>query len=605
MQIPTDSSRQPTVPVCLGVGLLLPLLLLGQSDGDGDAFKKSGSDKDYIHRLVLRDSFGRPIDPAAEDAIPWSMVETCGPCHDVEAIASGLHFGDGPDGRRGEPWVLLDGRSGTQAPISSRQWAGSWKPEDFGLASTEYDRRSATHRPLLPGEEPLVERLECLACHLAPQRWSAEEWARTVVGDDPEWAPSVASGIAHFDGDSFRYDRSLFDSNAEIFFDLTRKPDDASCLACHTTRDVGPSTPPRWLHDRDVHLQAGMSCVDCHRNGIDHHTVRGYEGEKHPGGNDVSSLSCRGCHMGEEGGRFGSPAPLHVGLPPLHLEKIACTTCHAGPLTGLDAAFQQTSRAHRLGSASQERDDGDPPMIRAPVLLPGDDGLLAPHRVLWPSFWAKVELEHPRPIPLKDLTVPLRRSLRIRRDLSAEIEREQFLEKLPSTLDSIFPTDEKKAPGLVFHGKLVARNNRGGTSEWITWESAPYHWPLAHPVRPARQSLGSGGCNDCHGSDAAFAHQRMEPHGPFPAAKTRTLSTTSLDDLYDIDPSIRAHLLGKADDSGDSGATINEILERWQPLMEGRDLFKIYALLCTVVGTFLTLRGLLLRNSPRRREGDR
>src|SRR5207244_11240622 len=31
--------------------------------------------------------------------------------------------------------------------------------------------------------------------------------------------------------------------------------------------------------DLDFHIRASMSCVDCHRNGVDHMIVRGYEGE--------------------------------------------------------------------------------------------------------------------------------------------------------------------------------------------------------------------------------------------------------------------------------------------------------------------------------------
>ena len=158
---------------------------------------------------------------------------------------------------------------------------------------------------------------------------------------------------------------------------------------------------------------------------------------------------------------------------------------------------------------------------------------------------------------------------------------------------------------MVLLGKIIASSGGGGTSEWISRESAPYHWPLAHPVRPARQALGSGGCNDCHASDAPFSHGRMEPHGPIPAWRTRILSTSSLADLYGTAPVVRADIFGKVGEGGVSIGNTLGTLERWQPLMEGRDLFKNYALLCTLVGTFLTLWGLLLRCAPRRREEER
>jgi hypothetical protein len=34
--------------------------------------------------------------------------------------------------------------------------------------------------------------------------------------------------------------------------------------------------------------------------------------------------------------------------------------------------------------------------------------------------------------------------------------------------------------------------------------AGPYLWPLAHDVRPALQSLGVRGCNDCHTTDSNF-----------------------------------------------------------------------------------------------------
>ena len=30
-----------------------------------------------------------------------------------------------------------------------------------------------------------------------------------------------------------------------------------------------------WIHNEDVHLASGMSCSDCHRNGVDHMITRG------------------------------------------------------------------------------------------------------------------------------------------------------------------------------------------------------------------------------------------------------------------------------------------------------------------------------------------
>ena len=40
-------------------------------------------------------------------------------------------------------------------------------------------------------------------------------------------------------------------------------------------RVTGETQPDRWESEEDVHLAAGMTCVDCHRNGVEHLIVRG------------------------------------------------------------------------------------------------------------------------------------------------------------------------------------------------------------------------------------------------------------------------------------------------------------------------------------------
>ena len=33
------------------------------------------------------------------------------------------------------------------------------------------------------------------------------------------------------------------------------------------------------MYESDVHLKAGLNCIDCHRNGLEHDMVRGYEND--------------------------------------------------------------------------------------------------------------------------------------------------------------------------------------------------------------------------------------------------------------------------------------------------------------------------------------
>ena len=39
--------------------------------------------------------------------------------------------------------------------------------------------------------------------------------------------------------------------------------------------------------------------------------------------------------------------------------------------------------------------------------------------------------------------------------------------------------------------------------------AAPYTWPMAHDVRPARQALGAKGCTDCHSPDSAVQYGKV------------------------------------------------------------------------------------------------
>ena len=199
-----------------------------------------------------------------------------------------------------------------------------------------------------------------------------------------------------------KYRALRMSADKKVFFDVVRKPSDNACYYCHTARVAGVGESPEWTHDEDVHLRAGMRCSDCHRNGIEHDTVRAFEGEKHSTNVNVATLSCRGCHLGEKddaahvvGGRLGAPKPLHRGLPTIHLEKLSCTACHSGPRPGEQALRVQTAMAHGLGLPTHELSADTEPGIVAPVML-RTDGVLYPHRTVWPAFWGEMkDAQHP------------------------------------------------------------------------------------------------------------------------------------------------------------------------------------------------------------------
>ncbi|MCC5827972.1 MAG: hypothetical protein JJU36_00865 [Phycisphaeraceae bacterium] len=554
----------------LVVGLTAGLMLLHAWAGwASPAAQDSGSRQPYKHILTLYDAEGRIIDPTAPDARPYSPRMTCGQCHDYDSIAKGWHFNAAAHtvsvGRPGEPWFLVDEETGSQIPISDRDWPGTHTPESLGLTPWEFALKFGRHNPAPapygePGDQPddpkarweVSGRLEidCMMCHSADTRYDPAERARQLQRQNFQWIPTVAMGLGRvrtdvrdleeedplaaldpaYEGPQLppvEYNRNKFDAQGRVFFDVRSRPLTESCYHCHSSRQVGPDAPVRWHLEQDVHLAAGMSCTDCHRNSIDHKIVRGHETEAIETADPArGTLSCAGCHLGDDqvdhpamalGGRGGAPHPLHRGIPPIHFEILSCTACHSGPWPEQHTHPVQTSMAHGLGISSTDRTWQTPPEIVAPVMAKGHDGKIAPHRMAWPSFWGWLlpdgEVRPIAPDQVKGAAGPLLSALASRADGDQADEppaRDPSADDQPiiDVLEAISMrlsagAAEGAVPVLIRDGYLHhAEEERLIRKEHSAGE--PYLWPLAHDVRPAAQSLGVRGCTDCHATDAPF-----------------------------------------------------------------------------------------------------
>jgi len=472
-----------------------------------------------------------------DPVMPFSSRRTCGQCHDYDTIAGGWHFNAGrsdvDSGRPGEPWLVTDVPSGTQLPVSRRGWPGTYRPEQVGMDTFMFTRAFGSHVPGGGAGEPAEEpdpnlnprwwvsgrlQIDCLGCHSAERAYDHSQWAMQISRQNFLWASTAASGLAVVKGEAAKmsisedpfdtvegpevlYDKGRFDAAGKVFFDVTADPPPGRCYACHSSRRVGPEAGELWQRDTDVHLAAGMNCTDCHRNGLDHKIVRGFEPSQ-------ASLSCQGCHLGEgagpgaEGGRLGAPRPEHPGLPAMHLEKLTCTACHSGPWPGAKAGRVQTSRSHRMGVHGGYRGAEAPPYILSPVFkrLPG--GAIAPHKMVWPAFWGRLAEDRVTPISPFELKKAVRHLLEAKtpagqpRGLS-EAKARAVMTRLAEDADTAGEPVYISAGKLyrLDDGKLVASEHPA---------AEPYAWPLAHDVRPATGALGAGGCTDCHSADSPF-----------------------------------------------------------------------------------------------------
>ncbi|NOX53257.1 MAG: hypothetical protein GXP27_02230, partial [Planctomycetes bacterium] len=281
------------------------------------------------------------------------------------------------------------------------------------------------------------------------------------------------------------------------------------------------------------------------------------------------------------------------GLPPLHFEKLACTACHAGPWPGDHPQVVQTSLAHELGEPAHRKSD-DPPQIVAPVFLKGADGRIAPYRLVWPAFWGLMEGDQIRPLNPETAYKELRRALRVRRDFRKELVRvrlsteekasvlgedrakvpemklteqekaklqelvqkkraEGFPEKLAAALKDLGKKHPDTTPVYVAGGKVYRLGADGKLEQFEHAAAEPYAWPLGHDVRPASQSLGAGGCTDCHSDGSALFYGTVTALGPAPDT---TPKTTVMYELQGLDP---------------------DLLKVWNESFRGRPAFKWFA----------------------------
>ena len=544
--------------------LLLGLIQLSAYGVNQDLInrQRDGSRSTTTHRLTLYDSDGEKISIDDDLVLPYSTRTTCGECHDYEKIKKGWHFNYINAAtmayEKGEPWILSDGKTGTQIPISDRDWKGTWRSGEIGLSPWKFIESFGSH---LPGggigeidTDPLdidsrwhlsgKLEINCLACHNGSPFQDQSEWAIQIDRQNFAWASTAASGLATVYGsvtslpDTYsiydgrdpddpeiippyvEFNPAWLDKKNKAFFDIKAKPLNDRCYFCHSSKPVSEGITNVWVLDEDVHLSAGLTCVDCHRNGLDHMITRGRESEignnKKP--NDFI-FSCKECHFSNgssngvesHSGRLGAPYPRHKGLPPIHFDKMTCTSCHSGQKPKKQVGLMRTSRAHKLGVHTNSDDEQDLPYIYSPVFMKQSDGKIAPHNILWPSFWGNMTGDKVTPILSEKITKAVGGILQARINDVTGTEKILTLEKIEEALVVLNVKDKSDSNTIyISGGKLYSLdyNNKIKVSEHMA--ASPYFWPIAHEVRPAIQSLGYGGCTDCHKTNTPFFFGTIE-----------------------------------------------------------------------------------------------
>ncbi len=548
--------------ILIGVLCLAALAVFVRAEGEekklGD--ESDGSRAHPVHLIPLLTEEGEKVASDDDPLLPFSTKETCGECHSYATISKGWHFnaadsdlGAEGHGRIGQPWILVDGGTGLQIPISYRPWPGAFRPEEVGLSSRLFLKIFGRHLPgggigEIPSDDPddimrsMVSgylEANCLACHDGDAGHNQGEYAGQAMRENFRWAAAATCSFAKVTGSAkdmpdmydpmmpeapedpklvppgIKYGANTFAEDGSVLLDIQREAPNHRCYFCHSDLYLQDDHAEKWTADEDIHLKAGMTCVDCHRNGIDHNIVRGYEGEVSDNVMAARS-SCKGCHLPEdsltaipEAGRFGAPVPEHRGLPPVHFEKISCTGCHSGPWPGKRTYLTKTAMAHRLGTVGVNKSPDALPHIYSPAFAEQENGQIAPHKLIWPAFWGDMKDANITPVGFDNV-----------REIVGKV-------KAPASsvwgdADIIARLKALAAAGVI-KGKAVyisggSLYRLGDSGELITEAdhpaAKPYMWPIAHGVRPAAQSLGIRYCTDCHATDSPFFFGGVGVDGP-------------------------------------------------------------------------------------------
>jgi hypothetical protein len=583
-------------------------------------------------------------DEGAAAAKAFVLNTTCGKCHsDIDVMGRGWHFNfadkDAPHGRAGEPWILTDVHTRTQIPLSYRPWtsvtgAKPFHPYDAGINDFNFAITFGRHLPgggIFTRSDDLRFKMsgkfetDCLICHTTDSGHDPVLRANEIgTNQNLKWAPLAASFVVRVQGNAQRlkdtwdpsdpdappgpkviYDAGRFDNQGNVTFNLAGPVPNDRCYFCHTALDVerepssttaaiAPATAPasltadrvalenRWRHDRDIHLAKGMLCVDCHRNGADHMTVRGYEGEAALRHDDtIATLTCAGCHYGKDGppgahestsgdhaettftstalgSRLAAPRPVHKGLPTLHFEKLSCTACHSGPWPQENTIAAQTSMAHRLGLPRHHHSDEAAPRIQEPVFLrDAQTGKIGPYRMIYPAFWGRLNGERITPIQPSDVLaagtaaafgqkpnpqalepfVPLTKEQIVQVLTKIETYKPpaaRLKQGIPGATTQAATTQSSMPPYFtgtavyVTGGKAYKLSaDKKSLDEFANDAARPYAWALAHNVRGAGQALGATGCTDCHSASAPVFDGKVRSETLLTGAD----ATTTMNDL--------------------------------------------------------------------------
>lgn len=406
---------------------------------------------------------------------------------------------------------------------------------------------------------------DCLMCHL--KDYDNDGRKKQISALNFRWAATAGAGFGRVSGSVAKketphvsYNLSWFGPDGKMTLPVMKKPANENCLFCHHEpgwKKRGQSFSKRT----DVHMRAGLLCVDCHVTGRDATDPRIYGREEHQIGKgddpgdfvrddlDNTMRTCEDCH---EKGILNAPIPKHKGFPPAHFEHIACQTCHMpwrqvrGALMQDASVFNTSPRIspppkriwsfygpdmkpwNYYGFALGYPEGLQPLTQYRPVhalykgeIYPvnrvytrwvgiktdGRPGIGMPHMkdvfLMWKTHTGDPNKNYPLLSKIMDDNS----------DGFLEVNRPEEIRALLASVKTML---KKKGESLEKKTVVFVDGDRY-TSDGSTWtdipkkpfEYSPYGsvFKYSHDVCPAKNALGAKGCTDCHSFDSPFFTQ--------------------------------------------------------------------------------------------------
>ena len=396
-----------------------------------------------------------------------------------------------------------------------------------------------------------VLEADCLICHLKGYNWKARAmavrggffyeapmlgtgWFKDLEISKPS-VPSVKPKAISFHTD---YSQKNIADPDNLGNFITKNVPDKNCWNCHESADI-KKRGRSWIAETDVHKAKGLTCIYCHPAGEDHEISKGdaFVGSVR---NDIDGTmkSCEDCHI--KGNDSRAPKPEHK-FPDLHIEKIACETCHI-PYKNRAATsvIDNATTGHTITYFTTDFMSNDPlhpnksltkcPKNRwCPAFLKYNGKIkpVDPMQVIWWGDWDR--LSH-RVIPIilwrvRDVTganlennfsitnLALLDALNGSRAVNTNEEIMGYLEAISEGTDRFGCRIAYHTPVLVKGGMIYYIEHNQLNKEKMPTSDGGFKccepFDLSHDVVSGEHALGSTGCTDCHIKPSPFFNRKV------------------------------------------------------------------------------------------------